>query len=76
MAKVKLEVDGYQCERCGHEWIARGTEEPRVCPKCKSPYWNVPKKIKELIPLHNNNKNNDNKSCAEQCRGAEELSPS
>ncbi len=36
---------GYQCERCGHEWIPRGdlAEEPRVCPKCKSPYWNQPR---------------------------------
>jgi len=47
MAKVKLTVDGFKCERCGHEWIARGTEEPKVCPKCKSPYWNIPKKDKK-----------------------------
>jgi len=20
------------------------TEEPKVCPKCKSPYWNTPRK--------------------------------
>jgi len=44
MAKITLE--GYRCERCGHEWVARCKEEPRVCPKCKSPYWNVPKKDK------------------------------
>ncbi len=42
MAKITLE--GYKCERCEHEWVARGKEEPRVCPKCKSPYWNTPKK--------------------------------
>ena len=46
MAKVKLEVEGYRCERCKHEWQARGKEEPRVCPKCKSPYWDTPKKSK------------------------------
>ena len=29
------------CKRCGHKWIPRKEgEEPRVCPKCKSPYWN------------------------------------
>ncbi len=39
--KVKIEVDGYQCLRCGHKWIPRNAnEEPTICPKCKSPYWN------------------------------------
>jgi DNA-directed RNA polymerase subunit RPC12/RpoP len=46
MGKIQLTVWGYRCERCGHEWVPReGTEgEPRVCPKCKSPYWNKPRK--------------------------------
>lgn len=45
MTKVLLAVWGYRCERCEHEWIPRDTEnEPRVCPKCKSPYWNKPRK--------------------------------
>lgn len=41
--KVKIEVDGYQCLRCGHKWVPRvlrGNELPTICPKCKSPYWN------------------------------------
>ncbi len=45
MGRVPITVMGFRCERCGHEWIPlRTAEEPRVCPKCKSPYWNVPKK--------------------------------
>ena len=34
------------CYRCGHKWIPRETttEEPKECPKCKSPYWNTPRK--------------------------------
>lgn len=37
-----------QCKRCGygtgdHPWIPR-VEDPKVCPNCKSPYWNVPRK--------------------------------
>lgn len=45
MAKIK--IDAYKCERCGHIWRPReGTKEPKVCPKCKSPYWNTPKKDK------------------------------
>jgi len=48
MARVKIEVEGFQCERCGHKWIPRGSdEEPAVCPKCKSPYWNKPRKRKK-----------------------------
>ena len=37
---------GYRCERCNHEWIPRrhSDQEPSVCPKCKSPYWNRPRK--------------------------------
>jgi hypothetical protein len=30
-----------------HEWVPRinGDAEPRVCPKCKSPYWDRPRKM-------------------------------
>jgi predicted Zn-ribbon and HTH transcriptional regulator len=43
MARVSL--PGWKCERCGHVWVSRQqwTDEPRVCPKCKSPYWNRPR---------------------------------
>src|ERR1051326_903179 len=48
MARVPITVMGFRCERCGHEWVPRGgTEsEPLVCPnpKCKSRYWNRPRK--------------------------------
>lgn len=40
----KVQLWGYRCERCGHEWLPRQEGEPRVCPKCKSPYWNRPRK--------------------------------
>ncbi len=40
MAKVEITMMGYRCERCRHEWVPRaGGATPRVCPKCKSPYW-------------------------------------
>lgn len=43
MGKVMLE--GFQCERCKHTWIPRSKDEtPTICPKCKSPYWNKPRK--------------------------------
>lgn len=27
------------CTRCGNTWRRRGPEIPKVCPRCKSPYW-------------------------------------
>ena len=45
--KIEIIVQGYRCLRCGHEWAPRKEETPRVCPECKSPYWNVPKKEKK-----------------------------
>lgn len=46
MARVPITVMGYRCERCSHEWIPRVDvdDEPRVCPKCRSAWWNKPKK--------------------------------
>jgi len=43
---MKVQLWGYRCERCGHEWLPREKDqEPQVCPKCKSPYWNAPRKF-------------------------------
>jgi predicted Zn-ribbon and HTH transcriptional regulator len=42
-------LQGARC-RCGHEWLPRGRdgngkmERPTVCPKCKSPRWDKPKR--------------------------------
>ena len=45
MARIPITVMGFKCDRCGHEWIPRDTErEPETCPKCKSPYWNRPRR--------------------------------
>lgn len=48
---VQVTMQGYRC-RCGHEWVPRAstTERPRVCPKCKSPNWDLPyrwRRVKE-----------------------------
>jgi death on curing protein len=39
------------CHRCYHTWQRRKEKLPKVCPKCKSPYWYKPRKraVKELI---------------------------
>jgi Zn finger protein HypA/HybF involved in hydrogenase expression len=35
-----------KCLRCLHEWASK-KEHPTVCPDCKSPYWNIEKKVKK-----------------------------
>lgn len=55
---------GLRCERCQHEWLPRDHgQAPKVCPKCKTPYWNRPRRarqsrveysaaqIQDLVPL-------------------------
>ena len=38
-------LPGCRC-RCGHEWLPRDkADKPRVCPACKSPNWDRPKKF-------------------------------
>jgi predicted Zn-ribbon and HTH transcriptional regulator len=45
---VKIQLWGWRCERCRYEWVPRDIaakpEGPGVCPKCKSPYWNRPRR--------------------------------
>lgn len=33
------------CKRCKHQWIPR-KQEIRICPKCKTAYWDVAAKRK------------------------------
>jgi len=40
--KIKIEKQ-LICKRCKHEWTPR-KEEVRICPKCKSPYWDRERK--------------------------------
>jgi len=40
-----------KCKRCGHEWTPRNDKPPKVCPKCKSPYWNRERKKKPYTYL-------------------------
>ena len=47
MGIEEIKVLKCNCERCKNEWITRRKEAPTVCPKCKSPYWNKPKKYKK-----------------------------
>ena len=48
MGNVTIKVKGFKCERCEYEWIPHDINvEPLVCPRCKSPYWNKPRRKKQ-----------------------------
>lgn len=40
----EVQLTRFGCLRCGHHWIPRKPERPRICPKCKSPYWDKPRR--------------------------------
>ncbi len=44
---ARVTVEGYLCERCSHVWVPqrRTVSEPKICPRCKSAYWNKPRKL-------------------------------
>ena len=59
----RITLDGWGCLRCNHEWVPREEEQPKVCPKCKSPYWNTPrrselKQAEESLKNRRRNANN------------------
>ena len=43
-------IEGYLCERCDYRWTShngtgfREPKDPVNCPKCKTPYWNKPRR--------------------------------
>ena len=41
--KTKITKYKLKCQRCGGEWIPR-KDDVRQCPKCKSAYWDLPRK--------------------------------
>jgi len=53
--RIKKEINAFKCLRCNHEWIPRVElsqlegevkDKPRICPKCKSAYWDTERKNK------------------------------
>jgi len=42
----KLTTSILKCDRCNHLWCARSKKiKPKTCPKCRSPYWDTPRRI-------------------------------
>ena len=47
VAGANINLIGNKCYRCLHAWKPLSIDErPAVCPKCKSPYWNRPRKMR------------------------------
>jgi len=40
---MEVEIKKLECLRCGHTWVPR-TNDVRICPKCKTPFWDKPRK--------------------------------
>ena len=45
--KIDLKKFQIECKRCSYRWIPRKMDI-RICPKCKSPYWDKDKNSKKL----------------------------
>lgn len=41
---VGVVISQLHCLRCDHDWYPRKAELPKTCPKCRSPYWNQPRR--------------------------------
>jgi len=42
---MSLTIDRLRCLRCRHQWLPRSSTLPKVCPRCKSTKWDVPKPV-------------------------------
>jgi len=51
MPRIIIKKLGWNCLRCNHDWIPKEgfneKDKPITCPKCKSPYWDKPKREKK-----------------------------
>ena len=43
---MSMEIKQLKCLRCGHAWFPRQFEV-RICPHCKSAYWNKERRQKK-----------------------------
>lgn len=52
---MEIKLTRLKCLRCGHEWVPR-KKDVRVCVKCKSAYWDLPRIIKKDVKKDKNRK--------------------
>ncbi len=65
---MAYQVPTSKCNRCGHTWILRSSTLPRVCPNCKSPYWNSDSEYKQEISIENKNADTIEKKLIEEMK--------
>ena len=44
---MKIKITKLECKRCGHKWIPK-KEDIRQCPKCKTAFWDLERKVKKV----------------------------
>jgi len=45
---MEVKLDGWKCERCEYSWPKRRDGNyPKICPKCRSYYWDRARKEKK-----------------------------
>ena len=44
MDEKVVSLPKWTCVRCGHEWLPRQETRPRLCPNCRSAYWDKKRK--------------------------------
>jgi predicted Zn-ribbon and HTH transcriptional regulator len=42
--QLKTTRQAYECLRCGYRWTPYHGKRPRRCARCRSPYWDVPRR--------------------------------
>jgi len=47
MRNCAVEIYSHTCLRCHHSWNPRKVN-PKICPKCKSKKWDIPKAVRNL----------------------------
>lgn len=40
-------IEKSRCYRCGYIWESKSKKSPAICPRCKSPYWDRPRRKRE-----------------------------
>jgi len=45
--EAEITFPTFACLRCCYIWSPRKPEKPRRCAKCKTPYWDLPRKKKK-----------------------------
>lgn len=45
MSKKQFSMPKWRCLRCGNEWLPQKDGKPQTCSKCRSPYWDRPRRV-------------------------------